>query len=174
MVRLLALLGSVLLSAAAGAVVIWQIDRLDVETAPAPPTTVAEQTRAPSSMLDDSNELLTAAAEFAHALLSVSASTADVDVERVLDGSTGAFHDDFEERLPELLEALESTGSDTTTSVSAVAVESRTDGSAVVLVASTSTATVDGVEQAPRPSRIRLVMEDVDGRYLAAAVELVP
>ena len=71
-------------------------------------------------------------------LMAINYSSAQADVQRVLDSTTGTFRQQFEDTSKDLVKALQDAKVVTEVSVTGVAVESMTANSAVVLVAATS------------------------------------
>lgn len=71
-------------------------------------------------------------------LMSIDYATAQDSVQRVLDGSTGRFRDNFAETADDFVQALQDEKIVTKATVNDAAVKSMTDDSAVVLVSATS------------------------------------
>ncbi|MGW0021580.1 hypothetical protein ACWDUD_24970 [Rhodococcus sp. NPDC003382] len=100
---------------------------------------------------------------------------ADADVQRVLDNSTGEFHDDFRNRAQDFVDVIEQSNVATEGTVDAAAVESMTDDSAVVLVAATSKVTnAAGADQEPRVWRLSVTVIRDGDRLKMSKVEFVP
>ena len=100
---------------------------------------------------------------------------ADADVQRVLDNSTGEFHDDFRNRAQDFVDVIEQSNVATEGTVGAAAVESMTDDSAVVLVAATSKVTnAAGADQEPRVWRLSVTVTRDGDRLKMSKVEFVP
>ncbi|MBH0122004.1 hypothetical protein M1M07_14900 [Rhodococcus sp. HM1] len=100
---------------------------------------------------------------------------ADADVQRVLDNSTGEFHDDFRNRAQDFVDVIEQSNVATEGTVDAAAVESMTDDSAVVLVAATSKVTnAAGADQEPRVWRLSVTVTRDGDRLKMSKVEFVP
>ena len=123
------------------------------------------------------------AAEFAAAarqdvinLMSIDYNTADDSVQRVLDGSTGRFRENFADTAEDFVKALKDEKIITKATVNDAAVESMTGDSAVVLVSATSRregpqAPKD--QQEPRLWRIAVSMERDGGQIKMSGVEFV-
>lgn len=71
-------------------------------------------------------------------LMAINYNSAQADVQRVLDSTTGTFRQQFEDTSKDLVKALQDAKVVTEVNVTGVAVESMTANSAVVLVAATS------------------------------------
>ncbi|WP_420749594.1 hypothetical protein [Rhodococcus sp. O3] len=100
---------------------------------------------------------------------------ADADVQRVLDNSTGEFHDDFRNRAQDFVDVIERSNVATQGTVDAAAVESMTDDSAVVLVAATSKVTnAAGADQEPRVWRLSVTVTRDGDQLKMSKVEFVP
>lgn len=98
------------------------------------------------------------------------------DVGRVLDSSTGEFKDDFRQRADEFTSVVEQSKVITKGTVHYAAVETMNDdGTAVVLVAATSTVTnAAGAKEEPRSWRLSVTMARDGGQLKMAKVEFVP
>ncbi|ORA29795.1 hypothetical protein [Mycobacterium aquaticum] len=115
-----------------------------------------------------------AARDFAVTVSSVSAASIDADIQRVLDGSTGAFHDDFQKQADAFKQVVVTNGSTSHGTVSASGLESFTPGQAVVLVSvSTDTSTTASGTQ-NRAQRLVLTVVETAGSYKVSKVEFVP
>jgi Mce-associated membrane protein len=108
-------------------------------------------------------------------LTTIRASDVDSDVQRILDSSTGAFHDDFQKRSEPFVGLVKQTQSASKGTVTEAGVESASDDQAQILVAvSVKTATAGGPEQQPRLWRMRLNVQKVDGGAKVSDVAFVP
>jgi Mce-associated membrane protein len=97
------------------------------------------------------------------------------DVQRVIDSSTGQFRDDFAQRANDFAKVVEETKVVTEGKVSAAAVESMDDHSAVVLILATSRITNSaGAQDEPRIFRLRVSVTEEGGQYRMSKVEFVP
>ncbi|GAB89621.1 hypothetical protein ACSJLP_14175 [Gordonia rhizosphera NBRC 16068] len=109
------------------------------------------------------------------ALTSLDFRDAQRDVQRIIDHSTGAFYDDFKGRAKDFTTVIEQSKVTTKGHVTAAALESMNDNSAVVLVAATSDVTnAAGAKQEPRVWRLRVSVTDVDGTMKISKVDFVP
>ena len=109
-------------------------------------------------------------------LMSIDYATADDSVQRVLDGSTGRFRDNFAETADDFVQALQDEKIVTKATVNDAAVKSMTDDSAVVLVSATSRregkqAPQD--QQQPRLWRITVNLVRDGGQIKMSSVEFV-
>lgn len=120
-------------------------------------------------------EFLAAARQGVVTLTSLDFNEAKQGVQRILDNSTGSFKDDFVKMADDFTKVVEQSKVISQGSVQAAAVESMTNDSAVVLVASTSEITnAAGAKQDPRNYRL-IVTVARDGKQLKMAkVEFVP
>ena len=108
-------------------------------------------------------------------LTTVNHATADADVQRVLDSSTGQFREDFAQRAEPFKQALRDAKSVSIGSVTAAGLEGLDGDRARVLVAVTVKTTKNGEpEQEPKAWRMRLSVVKVDGGYKVENVEFVP
>lgn len=109
-------------------------------------------------------------------LMAIDYTTADNSVQRVLDGSTGKFRDNFAETADDFVKALQEERIITTATVNDAAVESISGDSAVVLVSATSRregpkAPKD--QQQPRVWRVVLNLQRDGGQIKMSGVEFV-
>jgi Mce-associated membrane protein len=120
-------------------------------------------------------EVVEAASDAVVALLSIDHSRADADVKRVLDGSIGAFHDDFASRAGDFIKTAQDSNAVTKGSVTAAALESAGADTAVVLLAATSEVTnSNGARADPRPWRMSVTMSRDEDKWKMSNVEFVP
>jgi Mce-associated membrane protein len=109
------------------------------------------------------------------ALTSLDFNRARDDVQRILDNSTGSFHDDFQGRADDFTKVIQQSQVSTEGKVDAAAVESMTNDSAVVLVAATSQVTnAAGAKQEPRVWRLSVTVSRVGEQLKMSKVEFVP
>jgi Mce-associated membrane protein len=107
-------------------------------------------------------------------LMSVDANRAREYVQRVIDNSTGKFKEDMQASADDLTKAMEQSKAGTRVNVDAVAVESMTDDSAVVLVAAKSDLTnPDNTKRDPRSWRISITLERDGGQLKVSKVKFV-
>lgn len=127
----------------------------------------AEQARA--------DEYLAAARQGVLALTSMDSGRAADDVRRVLDNSTGAFRTDFQTRSEDFTKVVEQSKVATQGEITASAVESMTDESAVVLVSAVSRITNSaGAQQEPRVWRLSVTVTRDGPDLKMSKVEFVP
>jgi Mce-associated membrane protein len=120
-------------------------------------------------------EVVEAADNGVVALLSIDHSRAQADVQRVLDLSIGAFHDDFASRAADFVKTAQDSKAVTVGSVTASALESATADSAIVLLAASSQVTnVSGARGEPRPWRMSVTMSRDEDKWKMSNVEFVP
>jgi Mce-associated membrane protein len=120
-------------------------------------------------------EVVEAASDAVVALLSIDHGRADADVQRVLDLSIGAFHDDFASRAGDFIKTAQDSNAVTKGSVTAAALESAGADTAVVLLAATSEVTnSNGARADPRPWRMSVTMSRDEDKWKMSNVEFVP
>ncbi|CAN5322579.1 hypothetical protein BH09ACT8_BH09ACT8_35190 [soil metagenome] len=108
-------------------------------------------------------------------LMSLNFNSAQVDLQRVIDSTTGQFHEDFQKSAKDFLSVMKESKVVTTASVSAVAVESMTPDSAVVLVAAVSqVANTASGQPTPRNWRLSVTVNKVNDQIKMSRVEFVP
>jgi Mce-associated membrane protein len=103
-------------------------------------------------------EFANAARESIEAMLSINAHTARADVQRFIDDTTGGFKAGMLLNAEEFVKAAEQSNANTKGSVQAVAVQSMTDDSAIVLVAAKSEVTRPNAAQ-PESKTMRVVVD---------------
>ena len=140
-----------------------------VSTVPASPT-VPESPQAPKWQ-----PYVDAGRTMAEYLTTVNHQSVDNDVQRILDGSTGVFYDDFNKKSEGFKQTVRNAQSVSTGTVTAAGLESLDGAHARVLVAVTIT-TRDANEpnQDPRSWRMRLIVDKMGEAYKTSAVEFVP
>jgi Mce-associated membrane protein len=109
-------------------------------------------------------------------MISLDFNKAKEDVQRVIDGATGQFKDDFQQRANDFISVVTQSKSVTEGTVNAAALESVNGDSAVVLVSATSQITnaPPGKDEPPRIWRLRVTIAEVGGQYKMSKVEYVP
>jgi Mce-associated membrane protein len=133
------------------------------------------QHRAADTERQHSAEFAAAARKSVLTLTSMDFKHAKQDVQRVLDNSTGKFKNDFQSQADDFTNTVEQSKMVTTGTVSAAAVESMTQDSAVVLVTATSQVTdIAGATQQPRPLRVSVTMTRDAGQIKMSKVEFFP
>lgn len=94
-------------------------------------------------------------------LTTINYTQADADVQRILDLSTGAFRDDFEQRSKPFVEVVKAAQSKSEGTVTDAGLESQRGDSAQVLVAVAVKSRTAGGEEAPREWRMRIEVRSV-------------
>ncbi|WP_063814751.1 hypothetical protein [Nocardia fusca] len=118
---------------------------------------------------------LEAARQGVLALTSMDSGRAADDVRRVLDRSTGAFRTDFQTRSEDFTKVVEQSQVATQGEITAAAVESMTDESALVLVSAVSRITNSaGAQQEPRVWRLSVTVTRDGPDPKMSKVEFVP
>ncbi len=108
-------------------------------------------------------------------LTSMDFNKAKEDVQRVIDSSTGQFHDDFQARAKDFTTVVEQSKVVTQGTVNAAAVQSMNGDFALVLVAATSHITnAAGAKDEPRNWRLKVTVKDDGGQYKMSNVEFIP
>jgi Mce-associated membrane protein len=108
-------------------------------------------------------------------LTSMDFNKAKEDVQRVIDSSTGQFHDDFQARAKDFTTVVEQSKVVTQGTVNAAAVQSINGDAALVLVAATSHITnAAGAKDEPRNWRLKVTVKNDGGQYKMSAVEFIP
>ncbi|OBK49666.1 hypothetical protein [Mycobacterium sp. 1081908.1] len=109
-------------------------------------------------------------------MISLDFNKAKADVQRVIDGSTGEFQADFQQRANDFISVVIQSKAVTEGTVHAAALESINGNSAVVLVSATSQVTNSppGKDEPPRMWRLRVTVSDVGGKYKMSKVEYIP
>jgi Mce-associated membrane protein len=99
----------------------------------------------------------------------------DSDVQRILDGSTGAFHDDFASRAESFNAVVKQAQSTSEGTITEAGLEAVTGDTATVLVAATvKTSNTGAAEQDPRAWRMKVTVQKDGDRALVSNVEFVP
>jgi Mce-associated membrane protein len=100
---------------------------------------------------------------------------AETDIQRILDGATGTFYDDFAKRSQPFVDVVKQTKSRTVGTITGAALESSTLSDAQVLVTvSAKTSTAAAPEQDPRHWRMRIRVQKVGNQAKVSDVEFVP
>ena len=100
---------------------------------------------------------------------------ADTDVQRILDGATGQFYDDFSQRSQPFVDVVKRAQSKSVGTVTEAGLESQSGERAQVLVAVTvKTSNAGAAEQEPRAWRMRLSVQKVGDEAKVSNVEFVP
>ncbi|GAC1397353.1 MAG: hypothetical protein NVSMB60_07320 [Mycobacterium sp.] len=108
-------------------------------------------------------------------LMSLDFNKAKDDVQRIIDNSTGQFHDDFKNQADDFIKVTQESKVITEVTVNATAVEQMTNDSATVLVSATShVSNSAGAKQEPRSWRLSVILQRDGGQIKMARVEFVP
>lgn len=131
--------------------------------------------RADGRAESDRNTFLQVGRQGALNLTTIRWDNVDSDVQRILEGSTGAFHDDFASRAESFIAVVKQARSTSEGTVTDVGLESVDGSTAQVLVAATvKTSNAAAVEQDPRAWRMRVTVQKDGDRALVSNVEFVP
>jgi Mce-associated membrane protein len=108
-------------------------------------------------------------------LTTIDYTTADADIQRILDSATGTFYDDFHQRAPAFVEVLKKAQSKTDGTITEAGLESVSGDSARVLVAvSVKTSNLAAPDQQPRLWRMRIDVQKVGDGAKVSNVGFVP
>lgn len=108
-------------------------------------------------------------------LTTINYAHADADVQRILDASTGAFHDDFRNRSQSFIDVVKQSQSTTEGAITEAGLESVRNDTAQVLVAvSVKMSNADAAQQEPRAWRMRIEVQKVGGNGKVSNVQFVP
>ncbi len=131
--------------------------------------------RQAEKLLQQNAEYAAAARQGVVTLMSLDFNTAQENVQRIIDNSTGQFRDDFEQQAADFIAVAQDSEVVTDVTVNSTAVETMTDESAVVLVAAASRVTnASGANQEPRTWRLSVGLQREDGQIKMSKVEFVP
>jgi serine/threonine protein kinase len=107
-------------------------------------------------------------------LTTINYQTADSDIQRILDNSTGTFHDDFSKRSEPFKQVVRQAQSASSGTVSGAGLESVDGTKARVLVAvSIKTTNAGKPEQEPKEWRMRISVDKIGQSYKASKTEFV-
>ncbi|OBH04581.1 MULTISPECIES: Mce protein [unclassified Mycobacterium] len=107
-------------------------------------------------------------------LTTINYTEAEADVQRILDGATGAFRDDFEQRSKPFIDVVKAAQSKSEGTVTDAGLESQRGDAAQVLVAVAVKSRTAGGEEAPREWRMRIEVRSVAGDPKVSNVVFVP
>jgi Mce-associated membrane protein len=108
-------------------------------------------------------------------LTSIDFEKADADVQRILDGATGTFYDEFEQRAKPFVEVVKQAQSKSVGTISEAGLESESgDGAQVLVAVSVNTSNAGAPEQQPRAWRMRISVQKVGDEAKVSKVEFVP
>lgn len=121
------------------------------------------------------NEFVEVARQGAINLTTIDHTTADADVQRILDGSTGTFHDDFQKRAQPFSDVVKQAESTSVGTVTSAALESREGDQAQVLVVMSvqMSSPADTAEQLPQVWRMRIGVQETGDSAKVSDVEFV-
>lgn len=120
-------------------------------------------------------DLVDAARAGVLALVDVHVDTADEDLDRLRELSTGRFASELSDTTSDLASALRDARVDSAGRIdSAALAEQRGESGVVLVAASAQVANVDSPEATTRTYRLRVTLDEVDGRLLMSTVEFVP
>jgi Mce-associated membrane protein len=120
------------------------------------------------------SQFLQAARQGATNLTTIDWQQADRDVQRILDGASGEFYDDFAKRSGPFIDVVKKTKSTTVGAVTEAGVESQSDQGAQVLVAVTvTTSNAVAPQTDPRGWRLRVAVQRVGDQTKVSNVEFV-
>lgn len=109
-------------------------------------------------------------------LTTIHPESAQDDVARIIDNSTGEFREDFEGRRDPFISVVQDSQVKTDGTIVEAAMENfAADGPTTVLVAAkTTVSSVDQPEPSDRDFRMRVTVVDQDGKLMASKLEFVP
>lgn len=114
------------------------------------------------------------AKQFTVSLTSLSAQSADSDIQRILDGSTAPFHDDFANKRSDFRQTVINSNVTSQGTVKCAGLDSINGTTAHVLVAATSKVTNNaGASQDPRSWRLDVQVEKTGDTYKVSKVDFV-
>jgi Mce-associated membrane protein len=120
------------------------------------------------------SQLLQAARQGALNLTTIDWQHAEGDMQRILDGATGQFHDEFASRSQPFIEAVKQAKSTSVGTITEAGLESEEGGDARVLVAvAVKTSTAGAPEQDPRAWRMRITVHKDGDQAKVSNVEFV-
>jgi Mce-associated membrane protein len=121
------------------------------------------------------SQFLEAARQTALNLTTIDWQKAESDVQRILDGATGEFHDDFAKRSQPFIDVVKQSRSTAVGTITEAGLESETAGTALVLVAvNVKTSNAGGPEQDSHAWRMRISVRQVGHQAKVSNVEFVP
>jgi Mce-associated membrane protein len=123
---------------------------------------------------DQRRAYVEAARQGAVTITSIDYQRADADVQRILDSSTGQFHDEFAGRAAEFLDAAKKSQSTSVGTITAAGIESMAQNGATVLVAVTvNTSQIGAAELPARSWRMRMTLQGKGRDVRVSRVEFV-
>jgi Mce-associated membrane protein len=120
------------------------------------------------------SQLLQAARQGALNLTTIDWQHAEADMQRILDGATGQFHDEFTSRSQPFIEVVKQAKSTSVGTITEAGLESQESGHARVLVAvAVKTSNAGAPEQDPRAWRMRITVQKDGDQAKVSNVEFV-
>ncbi|MUL65828.1 hypothetical protein BOO86_15240 [Mycobacterium sp. CBMA 234] len=125
---------------------------------------------------DQRNVMIQAGRQAALNLTTINFETADADVQRVLDSSTGSFYDDFKKRSPAFVQVVKEAKSKSVGNVTEAGLLGPIDGGqAQVLIAVSVHTSMNGTgEDRARAWRMQIGLQETKDGVKASNVEFVP
>ncbi|QLL07562.1 mammalian cell entry protein [Mycobacterium vicinigordonae] len=124
---------------------------------------------------DQRNHFIAAGRKVAQALTTISYTEIDSNLQRILESSTGSFHDDFQNRSKPFAEVVKQAQSTSQGTIEAAGLESQSGDLARVLVAVSVKTSLNGTpEPEPRRWRMRLDVVRQGGDFKVSDVQFVP
>ena len=135
---------------------------------------ITQQHRATEQDRQHAAEYAAAARQGVVNLMAINFNTAEADVQRVLDNSTGTFKTQFQDTSKDLIKALKDAKVVTEVNVNSTAVESMKPDGAVVLVAATSQrGNADAANRDPRTWRAVVTIARESGQLKVSQLDFV-
>jgi Mce-associated membrane protein len=107
--------------------------------------------------------------------MSLNFNSAQADLQRVVDSTTGGFRDDFQNSTKDFMTVMQESQVVTTSEVKTTGISSMDDDSAVVLVAASSQVSNKASKQpTPRQWRLSVTVDRENGGIKMSKVEFVP
>jgi Mce-associated membrane protein len=126
------------------------------------------------SALHQRNVAVQVAEQGAINLTTIDWQQADSNIQRILDGATGAFYDDFSQRSQPFVEVVKQAKSTSVGTVNAAALESESpDDASVLVTVSVKTTAATAPEAGPRLWRMRMSLRKVNNQLKISNVEFV-
>jgi Mce-associated membrane protein len=126
------------------------------------------------SALHQPNVAVQVAEQGAINLTTIDWQRADSNIQRILDGATGAFYDDFLQRSQPFVEVVKQAKSTSVGTVNAAALESESpDDASVLVTVSVKTTAATAPEAGPRSWRMRMSLRKVNNQLKISNVEFV-
>jgi Mce-associated membrane protein len=120
------------------------------------------------------SQLLQAARQGALNLTTIDWQHAEADMQRILDGATGQFHDEFASRSQPFIDVVKQAKSTSVGTITEAGLESEESGHARVLVAvAVKTSNAGAPEQDPRTWRMRITVQKDGDQAKVSNVEFV-